>query len=241
MSLNPYQAPVPVEVAAAGEYRASSTLAKGIAVIFVINALLEIVNRIFIEPWMMMVEEQGFEAFAETEEEFIANAMYIAAGLLGVGCVLFLIYIAGVVLFCIFVYRARTNAEALGARGFRWSPGWAVGSFFIPLVNLILPYLAMREIYQASDPEAEADGWQTRPANIVSLWWAAWVTSMLIVWIDIGVSSYIEHPLLRILSLAAGIAYVICALLAIKVVFDIDGRQARKAERQRGESPTATR
>jgi len=80
-----------------------------------------------------------------------------------------------IVLFCIWIYRANYNARQLGATDMQFSPGWAVGWYFIPFANLWKPYQAMREIWQAS---AAATHWQQQPrGGILPLWWTFFLLS----------------------------------------------------------------
>ena len=64
------------------------------------------------------------------------------------------IYIATVIVFLMWLYRSCNNLRALGfgRRQISYSPGWAVGSFFVPFVNLVVPYRAVRELWQKSEP-----------------------------------------------------------------------------------------
>ena len=83
-----------------------------------------------------------------------------------------------IVLFCIWIYRANHNARQLGATGMQFSPGWAVGWYFIPIANLWKPYQAMREIWQASANPAH---WQQQPRSaILPLWWTFFLLSNFI-------------------------------------------------------------
>jgi len=87
----------------------------------------------------------------------------------------FVNFIVVIVLFCIWVYRANYNARQLGAPDMRFTPGWAVGWYFIPFANLWKPYQAMREIWQAS---AAPSHWQQqRPGGILPLWWMFFLLS----------------------------------------------------------------
>jgi hypothetical protein len=71
-----------------------------------------------------------------------------------------------------FIYRANLNAQRLGA-DLEYSPGWAVGYYFIPILNIWKPYQAMREIWQASESPRN---WQRmdRP-GLLPAWWALWL------------------------------------------------------------------
>ena len=56
------------------------------------------------------------------------------------------------VLFLVWLHRAYRNLYGLGVRSFGDSPAWAVGSFFIPLVNFYLPYRITADIWTGSRP-----------------------------------------------------------------------------------------
>lgn len=74
-----------------------------------------------------------------------------------------------IVLFCIWIYRANSNARQLGATDMQFSPGWSVGWYFIPIANLWKPYQAMCEIWRASAAPAS---WRHQPrGSILPLWW----------------------------------------------------------------------
>ena len=66
----------------------------------------------------------------------------------------------------------------MGARALITTPGWAVGSFFIPILNLFRPYQAMRDLLKASRQPAR---WRSVPDSpVVSLWWALWLIGYVV-------------------------------------------------------------
>lgn len=82
--------------------------------------------------------------------------------------------------FCWWIYRANQDARALGAENLAFSPAWAVAVGFIPIVNLIGPYRAVKEIFQASFPANEPPGiWRReRAPAALPLWWGLWIASL---------------------------------------------------------------
>jgi len=64
-------------------------------------------------------------------------------------------WIAGI-LFIIWLYKAYRSAESQGATEQRWGPGWAIGGWFIPLANPVIPKMVVNEIDRMSNPEAGA-------------------------------------------------------------------------------------
>ena len=82
------------------------------------------------------------------------------------------IWIAAAILFLKWVYRSNRNAREMGVAGLKFTPGWAVGCYFVPFANLGLPFLAMREIWNASLGRVEGTA---RPAYLVGWWWGLYL------------------------------------------------------------------
>ena len=73
------------------------------------------------------------------------------------------------VLFIIWAYRSAKAARVLGTHG-QWAPGWFVGSWFIPVANLVIPYLCVKSLLPPGHP-----GGRT-----VRRWWAFYVAQYLL-------------------------------------------------------------
>ena len=76
------------------------------------------------------------------------------------------------------VYLAHANLRALGFDGGNFTPGWAVGWYFIPIANLWKPLEAMRELWQASYEGFMRD--RTETPHILWIWW---VTFLIAPWV----------------------------------------------------------
>lgn len=87
----------------------------------------------------------------------------------------FVVTIATIIVFAMWIYRAAANIVAAGVPGFDYTPGWAVGWYFIPFANLVKPFTAMRQTWNASHGGAgnELD----RGHGLLTLWWATWLIS----------------------------------------------------------------
>lgn len=102
--------------------------------------------------------------------EFAANN---AASELIVLCQLAIFVVAGIA-FLMWTYRAKSNANASGARGLSYSPAMAVGSYFIPILNLGMPAQAMQELYKSS---ADPRDWEAvKSLRLIHAWWFFWIT-----------------------------------------------------------------
>jgi Domain of unknown function (DUF4328) len=83
-----------------------------------------------------------------------------------------LVLLAAIILFLNWFYRARKNAGLTTWRQ-RWSPGWAIGAWFLPPVLLWFPYQIMADIWRAGRPLGRRDG--AGNAALPGLWWALWI------------------------------------------------------------------
>lgn len=87
------------------------------------------------------------------------------------GVLYVVIFLVTGILFLLWTYLANRNARSLGATGMKFTPGWAIGWYFIPILNLWKPYQALRETFKASHPDC-SDDWQQAPhPDILRLWW----------------------------------------------------------------------
>lgn len=78
------------------------------------------------------------------------------------------IAIVTIILFTMWIYRASFNARALGARNMKFTPGWAVGCYFVPILNLWAPYQAMKEIWKVSK---NPPSWENEERGVILPWW----------------------------------------------------------------------
>jgi hypothetical protein len=77
-------------------------------------------------------------------------------------------FFAAMVMFLVWFYRARVNAEGHGWPQ-RRSPGWAIGAWFAPVVNFWFPFQIMVDIWRAGLPEQA----RTNIAILPGIWWAS--------------------------------------------------------------------
>ncbi|GEM72813.1 DUF4328 domain-containing protein [Sphingomonas aquatilis] len=93
-----------------------------------------------------------------------------------IGSVAILVHLVTIVLVLRWVYRAAVRAHALSDR-IAVSPGWAVGRFFLPVLNLWRPFRGMVDIWRTSiDPVAP----HTVPVPaLLRWWWGLWLLANL--------------------------------------------------------------
>ncbi|MFT3852548.1 MAG: DUF4328 domain-containing protein [Ilumatobacteraceae bacterium] len=73
----------------------------------------------------------------------------------------------------VWMFKIAQNVRALGRDGLRFAPGWALGGWFTPpCVLYVVPWLMFRELWKASDPQADRESWRTvKVSPIVDVWW----------------------------------------------------------------------
>jgi uncharacterized protein DUF4328 len=101
--------------------------------------------------------------------------------------------VAIIVLTIIWMYRLAANHRALQRNG-TWSPGWAIGGWFLPPGGLyIIPFLMFRELWKASDPTVAAGDqrWkENRVGPVVVVWWVLYGLAPIPIAIAQGLSDF---------------------------------------------------
>ena len=190
-------------------------------------AVLSIFGHLGVLSTLYRVRTNGFLSATDRD-----NAVGGTAGLFVLET---LILIPTAVLWCVWQFRAQSNLHAMGVGSLRFTPGWAVGWWFIPLANIVMPYRAMRELWQASEPGAGAVDWKmVRPSPLLGVWWAAWLLGRYVLpTVAFGFSNETIDGLIARSWLFIGteVAIIAAAILAILVLRGIEVRQEAKFER----------
>lgn len=100
-----------------------------------------------------------------------------------------LVFLLSVIPILIWIYRAHANLANAGLDGLRHSAGWAVASYFVPFANFVVPFGAMRELYNRSAGEPQEFGHIS--VGAVTSWWACQLGAV-VVWIIVAVSALID-------------------------------------------------
>jgi hypothetical protein len=126
------------------------------------------------------------------------------------------------------IFKAHKNALRYGVKK-KFSAGWAVGSFFVPIITLIRPYQAMKELHLCSEYPIS---WQNEKTDaIFPIWWTLWLVTGLIdqfilKWFlkenDPSLSELIYYTYLDNFSSALG---VILILVFVKIISTIHQNQ----------------
>ncbi len=186
------------------------------------------ISDLFEYQLLQKIAAQGFP-----DNDFMnaaAQANDLRQGIIGIA--MFILAIWSFVLMLKWIYRSNNNARALGAKDMRYTPGWCIGWFFIPIMSLWKPLSVMREIWKAS---LQPSDWQNQPVpGIIGWWWALFLISNILSQISFRVSlaaaTSEQLQASAILSAACAPFEIIATLIFISLMTHITDAQLRHHE-----------
>lgn len=208
-------------------YRPASLLVAWVSALLIGDAILSLI-AIWSDGLEIQLLNDAVAGASITEAQAYANDT--RQGLIGL--VQLGLFIPLVILFSVWLYRANRNARSLGAEDMKFSPGWCVGWFFVPIMNLFKPYQAVKEIWKASDPDLSQPWHQGNVPPLLGLWWAFWILSGFInnasFRLSLRADGLQEVLYSSWLVMSSDILDIPLAVLALLVVRNIHGLQERK-------------
>ena len=205
-------------------YRSAHGRAQTVVVLLTIDAILHFIALLTSGLELALPTAEGV---SETSDD----PLVLLVGLLqiGVGLCQFLLYVATVVVFLMWLHRAYENLPAFGhwRSGIKFSSAWAVGSFFVPFVSLVVPYQAVKELWRKSEAASPLTFGESGPPSFFPLWWGFWIVSNIVSQISFRMSLAQKAPadITNIVAIASDLLSIPAALLALAVVRSIDRRQ----------------
>ncbi len=91
---------------------------------------------------------------------------------------LWLVLLLGAVPVSLWAWRAHANLHEGGVSGLNFSPAWAVGSFYVPVANLWVPFQAMRELVNRS--QGEPADFAASSVGDATSWWSCHIAAFLL-------------------------------------------------------------
>jgi hypothetical protein len=176
------QAPVPPQAPyPAPARRPGPGLTMTIRVFFIVAAVLALLGAL-----AYVNEISKFNTLMDSGSVADEDSWTTASGVAGVVTAFF--YLAALVtaiLLMVWGNQAHRGLAPLQPSGISWSPGWAVGGWFIPLANAIIPRLVFNEIEKVLDPEngppPVGDRWHARRLLGSGLaWWILYMAGFVI-------------------------------------------------------------
>lgn len=224
MNPSPYRPASPPFKSAHGRARVVKILLLVAAVVAGLSIVIEALSFAF-PP---LTDDQEFG-----DNPFGAGLMLIT---LVDGVLELIIYLTTAFCFALWLYRAYDNLRALSpSRPINHTPTLAVGSFFIPFANLIIPYRAVRETWQKSGPPEEAAFSEPSPPATFPIWWLFWLLASIAGNVAMRASFDENVPAnnATVISMISSVLYIVAAAFAYLVVDAIDKRQEQTSGRVR--------
>lgn len=114
------------------------------------------------------------EALRDTSDsgllsEYAARMDWLETRIAWIAAGTILVSIPVCIFFCLWGYRAAVNAVHAARQPVELKPGFFIGSFFIPVLNLWNPYMGMKRLYNISRG-CETAGYR-RFTWLVAFWW----------------------------------------------------------------------
>jgi Domain of unknown function (DUF4328) len=136
------------------------------------------------------------------------------------------------IVFLKWVYRAYKNIQGFGAEGLRFSPGWAVGYYFVPVLSLIRPVQVMSEIWRVSqDPR----NWLRRRGSwLIGTWWALFLLYSIVTQVSLELaldsSTNSQWTLAAIFAILGDFFSVPLSIVVLRLVTEIYRHQKKLVE-----------
>lgn len=84
-----------------------------------------------------------------------------------------LVFVVSGILILRWIYITSYNAHQLSTSKMKFTPGWSIGWYFIPIFNLWKPYQAMKEIWKVSE---NPTNWEKQSVpSMLRWWWFFWI------------------------------------------------------------------
>lgn len=206
------------------QYKSAHKRAQIVRILLIVGAALNAVMLVFyfihyVAPETVITDDT-------------ADPITIIIALMEGGLALFsiAIYIATIVFFLMWIYRANENLPAFGTSS-SYSSGWAVGSWFIPFASLVIPYRATRELWNKSVPNTGTMFSDLSPPAFFPIWWTFWLLSNFAsnAYLRLSFNEQLSPEIDSMLGALTSILSIVAALFAMKVVAEIDKQQTESA------------
>jgi hypothetical protein len=212
-------------------FRPLGGLATALTVLLAVVALVEVFGVWALNDRASLIDDAVEGVFVTFDEASSADDRVAAA--VGLHFVGFLV--TGVV-FIIWQFRHAKNAQVLGARG-GLGPGWAIGGWFVPFANYLLPAMQMHQSSRASDLAGRRQGTRGQGSGLVVVWAVLFALASLIFSVGGGLApadstsaSFQDLEDVASSDRTQAVGLGLYALTAVAAIVMVRGLSARQAE-----------
>jgi hypothetical protein len=207
-------------------FRPIDSLGRAVVILLGIDIVGDLANII-----VTFVEMRLLQRFRRGEPVSVTEVVRAIDRSAAVGLVILVVFVVSGIVWLVWQHRAQANLHAAGVQRLRFTPGWAVGWWFVPFANLVKPFQTVRELWKASDP-ATHDRLEAKTWPVVGWWWGGYLAFNVLDAIAsayFGDESATVDPLITgdQVSIVGDILSIVTAILAIMIVRSIVERQSR--------------
>ncbi|MBD8389482.1 DUF4328 domain-containing protein [Dysgonomonas sp. BGC7] len=171
--------------------------------------------------------------------EFVSENLSLAGSFTegAVGLLYLSMYIVSAITFIRWFRRAYYNLETL-THNIAYGEGWAAGAWFVPVMNLFVPYRIMNELYTKTDKYLKQQADRPYPqlkTTYLPIWWALWIIAGIAGNIifrtslqDETIAEMIDSQIMSIIGSLIGVPLAIVTIIVIndyakaeKVLYEI--------------------
>ena len=144
------------------------------------------------------------------------------------GWVQWTLWIAGAIAFIMWLYRAYQNVDATDPGRRRYGHGWAIGSWFVPILNLWRPKQIVNDVWRAGQNPGD-------PGFLLIAWWLLWLANGFVassarrVYNNAGTPEEWQTGIVRYLVAdgTGAVAALLAVLVAIKLTRNLNAARSR--------------
>ncbi len=143
-----------------------------------------------------------------------------------IGIIYLIAFVISAVTFIQWFRRAYYNLH-LRVNHLSYTEGWAAGSWFVPIVNLYIPYQIMKELYQETKELLTEKGLSINEnftTGYLGWWWTLWIIKNIIggfvFHYSMKAESIDEWTISTVASIVGNVVRIPLALITVKVIKD---------------------
>ena len=231
-------------------FASGKSLALWTTILLSANAMFDVIQVGFESLQLFLIYSQPETAAVALSDsdadisEMPSGGLQLAVLLHSVVAAIFnlLVFIATIIVFLIWEHRANSNLRPLGVPRPEYSSRWAVGSWFVPILTLWVPFQIVRYIWRKSDPDTvNPDGWSDDRNYsgdgefTLKAWWGFWIAAGIVGRfsdrIALRADELSEYTISSWAGIFSSILAAIAAILAISVVRGVTARQEERFKR----------
>ena len=146
-----------------------------------------------------------------------------------IGILYLVVFVITGITFLKWIYRANSNCHSFGAEDMKFTPGWSIGWYFMPIATLWKPYQAMKEIWKVSKNPINWSNEYGSP--LLGWWWTFWLLSnflgQIVFRTSMSADTISSLKVSTTASIASGIVDISLYIIAVSLITAISLNQEK--------------